>query len=219
MTGNASRLRLLVPVDNKLSFPVIDGSELVLHRGAIECEVHYQKVPREGTRHSWDSVACQLFIVDRDGHELSLERLIGANAFLELVRTSRYDPTGELRPLVEGLRCYHDHRIWIPTVGRVSGELVAIAYWAKQLDAVIDLLSWRLGEWDHLAIRIHTVPYGAIGLRPSPTICVATDWAAKVVLWPSLLSMARGPIGEEPVFKPTGAVGTPQPLVETAGKR
>lgn len=206
-------IRPFLPVETATSFPTTDGRTLSLGRGVLACAVSYARREREALQTDNDRVECRLEIADETGRVWRLEREIPGNCFLDLVRTSRQDPVGELTPLLHGLRCYYDSRVWIPTSGRVDGQLATFAYWGKQLDAVLDLMGYRLGPWDRLAIRVHAVPYGAVGYQPTPTVIVATDWAAKVVLWPTLLGGSDGPLGGQPVFLATDKQDEPQPAV------
>jgi hypothetical protein len=206
--------RTWLPIETRTCFPTSDGREVVLNRGSVACEVSYSRVPHETTGLDWDCVDCTLTLRDRLGDSFVLRRRIGANSFLELVRTSRNYPPKDMTMMVEGIRCYHDHRVLIPTVGASGDEPVTIAYWAKQLDVVLDLLSYSHGEWEQLALQVHPIAYGGIGGRPTPAVVVGTDWAAKVVLWPGFLSGSRGPEGNQPVFETGGPTGSPQALVE-----
>ena len=208
-------LSTFLPVETKTCFPVADGRELTLHRGTIPCRVSFLKIP-EKTHHyadEWDVLLASLQVEDQQGQTFRLEREISANSFLELVRMSRSSPPAEPRPVLMGVHCAHDHRVHIPTVAIEGERLVAFAYWAKHLCLDIDLLTHRVGEWDQLVIRAHPTLGASLSGKDSPTVTVATNWAAKIVVWPGLVTGAYGPLGEQPMFLPTEDRREPQPLV------
>jgi hypothetical protein len=208
-------LRSHLPVETKTCFPISDGRELRLDRGRIDCEVHYSRIPHELTHDDWDTVRCELLLFDREGQGFRLERRLAANCFLELVSLSRRPPQDISRLLVAGVRCYHDHRVWIPATALGAGGMAPVVFYAKQLDVVLDLVAFTWGHGEALAIRVHPWPYGGIDGKATPLVCADCDWAAKIVVWPSLIG-SHGPVGEPPVFAPADLRGTPQALV-TAG--
>lgn len=203
-----------LPVETRLSFPLDDGCRLSFERGTIRCAVGFFRLPKE-SQSEWDWVLARLDVADATGRVHRLERRLIANLFLELVRMADGHSHKFKEPtlVLEGIRCAYDHRVYIPTAALVEGRVQAFAYWAKGLWVDIDLLKYRLGQWDRLVIRVHEVEGGALGGVRAPTITVESDWAVKVIVWPSLLMSCYEPIGEQPVFAATGESAEPQETV------
>jgi hypothetical protein len=90
----------------------------------------------------------------------------------------------------------------------------AFSYWAKNLSAEIDLLANNWGMGDELVIRVHPVPGGAVGSVDAPMVITRTDWAPKLILWPSLLGGVCCPPTEQSTFAAIPERGEPQALVQ-----
>jgi hypothetical protein len=205
-------LSTFLPVETRLSFPLVDGRRLNFERGTIRCGVSFSRLPRD-PQWEWDWVLGRVDVTDAEGHVYRLERSVNAKFLLELVRMARGHSLQEPKLVLDNIRCAHDNRVYIPTAALVDGRVQAFAYWAKGLWVSIDLLTYRLGEWDQLLIRVHEVEGGALGGERAPTITVGTDWAVKVIVWPSLLMGCYGPVGDQPVFAATGQSAKPQEIV------
>jgi hypothetical protein len=211
-TGASVPISGSFPQEAEARFPLDGGGWVSVGRGVIHCEYGFAGVS-SSERSLEDHVLAWLEVCGNDGRVLRLERAVRANLLLELVRLGQpIDNTSELKPLLCGVRCWHDRRRYIPTVA--SGEdhrAYAFAYFAEGLAPLIDLLKGPLG----LVVRVHPVEGGGIGGARSPRVTVQTTvWGPRVVLWPSLIHDALDPLMPLVAFQRTERRGEPQPFIQ-----
>jgi len=202
MVQSVKQIRSLLWIDAETRFPIEGGGSLLLKRGSIRCRASYAKwEPPEAHYEDYDLVSARLEVSGNDGTSYALERLINANTLFELVRTA-VDPPGPdgLDLLLGGLRCYVDHRGFVPTFGTADGQFTTLTYRAKHLQTMIDLLSYSHADFDDLVIRVNGVRGKTADGRDAPTLLVSTWWAARIIVWPSLLEGWSGYLAQEPSF-------------------
>lgn len=218
MSGTADShapLSSFLPFETRTSFPISDGRELVCSRGVVRCLVWFEM----GAKHTYpdesDWVIARLAVAASDGSGFCLERKLEPRVFFELLRTSRSHSPNRPEVILAGIHCAYDHRDYVPTAAVAGDRIVALGYHTKYLSVDIDLLAFRArhDSFDDLAIRVPTLEGSGLA-GSTPEICVVTDWAAKVIVWPGLVLGGRTPYGEQPVFKPSLAQLVSQELVQ-----
>ena len=181
-------------LDAGIVFPVNGGARVHLGPGPIEYRLGFGAVWRTDSGDDSERVDVTLDVKAGNDRFLRLNRSIGADEILEMLRHGRVTWRGELQTVVPGLMARTDRRESLAVATQAAGFGIATCYYTKYLHVPIDLMireghqvSPTYRTADRIVIRIAPHPWAAQGHTPSPEVFSEIAEFGRFVLFPNFL--------------------------------